>query len=70
MYTMVMSWQAQTSKHLSMHQGSGTPTTGIMVFIPHVPHCLLGMGGSVVLALLHVMGNCLWLLDRPWGRTA
>lgn len=55
---MVMSWQAQISKHLSMHQGSGTPTTGIMVFTPHIPCSLLGMRGSVVLALLHVVDTC------------
>lgn len=52
------------------------PTTGSMVFIPHAPCCLVGMGGSVLLAfLLHVVGKCfvgyyLWLPDKPWDRTA
>lgn len=51
------------------------PTTGITVFVPHVPLCLLGTGGSAVLALLPVVGKCfigcsLWLPDRLWDRTA
>lgn len=31
---------------------------GIMVFISCVSCCLLGMGSSVLLALMHVVGKC------------
>lgn len=57
MYTMVMSWQAQLSKPLSMCQG--TELHGDHGVHPSRTSLPPGNGRLCVLALLHVLGKCL-----------
>lgn len=68
MYTMVMSWQAQMSPHVSMcAKGAERPPQGSWCSYPHTAPS--ARGGSILLAsYLHMVSTrCIgWLPDRLW----